>query len=354
MTIRLKAERFSDSIIAAESVSTQINIMIGKEVGGMKKAALLCFALLCLASAAEAQYSNASLDGPWVLDIQGVEAYDYAVYLIFDGQESIIGIGIMNPPDSIGTYSVAPDGAISGYIWSDGYKPFTGQILNDSTAVFYSGPLEIPLLKVMDRGACSGCWQGQFVEDGTNETHDVLMAINPDGELEFCDGFAPPVAGRFYYQSELLAGHLSTGETSSGWNEIMFLDTHMDGDSVMAGTFGLDCTDCVGSLELRRVPCYTGSPVVPVMALRQNCPNPFNPSTVISFTLSEPAHVKLAIYDVTGRLVRILADGAFPQGAKTVEWNGRDGANAVLGSGIYFCRLQAGRNAITKKMVLLR
>jgi hypothetical protein len=326
-----------------------------ERVSEMRKTLLLCCVLLCLASTANAQYSNASLNGPWLVEISGVEPYDYSVYLIFNGQGSITDMGVMSPPDSIGWYSVAPNGAISGFIWSDGYVPFTGQMQTDSTAVFHRDALEIPLLKVMNLGACSGCWQGQFVQDGTNVTYDVVMAINPYGELESCVGFAAPVEGLFYHQSGCLAGHLTTGETEGGWNEIMFLDTHMVGDSIMAGTYGIDCTACNGgSFELTRMSCCSGSEAIPALTLRQNYPNPFNPSTAISFVLNEPAHVKLAVYDVTGRLVRVLIDEMRPEGTTRVEWDGRGTRNSLLGSGVYYCLLQADGRAITKTMVLLR
>jgi hypothetical protein len=92
-----------------------------------------------------------------------------------------------------------------------------------------------------------------------------------------------------------------------------------------------------------------------LLALEQNRPNPFNPSTTISFTLPVESEVRLEVYDVSGRLVARLIDGA-RQGAgpHNVEWNGRDASGRAAASGIYVYRLVAGKEVISRKMVLLR
>jgi flagellar hook assembly protein FlgD len=90
------------------------------------------------------------------------------------------------------------------------------------------------------------------------------------------------------------------------------------------------------------------------LALHQNRPNPFNPSTTISFTLPEKARATLSIYDVQGRLMRTLVDEIFGEGYRERIWDGRDAGGSQVGSGVYFCRLTAGNKTLTKKMVLLK
>ncbi|MFH2051164.1 MAG: DUF5005 domain-containing protein [bacterium] len=75
----------------------------------------------------------------------------------------------------------------------------------------------------------------------------------------------------------------------------------------------------------------------PVLAA---APNPFNPRTEVSFRLDEAQPVTVAVYDVAGRMVKSLADGAFPAGAHTLTWDGRDHAGRSCPAGIYFCRLR--------------
>jgi len=103
--------------------------------------------------------------------------------------------------------------------------------------------------------------------------------------------------------------------------------------------------------------------------LFQNSPNPFHHSTTIRYTLpgvrdqgsgfSGTIRVKLAIYDITGRLVETLVDERQKPGVYQVEWDGRIGVSPVP-SGIYFYRLTIGGldssspNTTTKKLILLR
>jgi hypothetical protein len=88
--------------------------------------------------------------------------------------------------------------------------------------------------------------------------------------------------------------------------------------------------------------------------LYQNYPNPFNPVTNISFTVPAKSHTNLSIYNIEGKLVKILMDGEFEGGVKTVVWNGTDERGNPVSSGVYFYRLRAGGDVMTKKMVLLK
>jgi hypothetical protein len=90
------------------------------------------------------------------------------------------------------------------------------------------------------------------------------------------------------------------------------------------------------------------------LELRQNYPNPFNPATTISFTLPERARVMIAIYDADGTLVRTLLDDTFDRGVRETVWDGKDSRGRAVSSGVYFCRLKAGGQTLTKKTVLLK
>jgi len=83
--------------------------------------------------------------------------------------------------------------------------------------------------------------------------------------------------------------------------------------------------------------------------LNQNYPNPFNPSTQISFELPQTMTVKLAVYDVMGREIATLLNGAAKAGVNQVNWNASN-----VGSGMYYYRLVAGDVSITKKMTLVK
>jgi hypothetical protein len=88
--------------------------------------------------------------------------------------------------------------------------------------------------------------------------------------------------------------------------------------------------------------------------LLQNHPNPFNPSTDIEFTMERAGPARVTVYDVDGKLVRMLFDGPAVLGSNHAVWDGRDTKGNVVGSGVYFYRLQAGDVVETRKMMLLK
>jgi hypothetical protein len=88
--------------------------------------------------------------------------------------------------------------------------------------------------------------------------------------------------------------------------------------------------------------------------LGQNYPNPFNPETVIPFSLPEGARVTLEVFDVRGRRVAGLLEGWLPAGAHSARWSGRTDMGAEAPAGIYFCRLSAGEQVATRKMLMIR
>jgi hypothetical protein len=88
--------------------------------------------------------------------------------------------------------------------------------------------------------------------------------------------------------------------------------------------------------------------------LHQNHPNPFNPTTRITYEVASRVRVTLGVYDVRGGLVKTLVDEDKGPGAYTAEWNATDFAGERVSTGVYFYRLEAGRFAETRKMILLK
>jgi hypothetical protein len=83
-------------------------------------------------------------------------------------------------------------------------------------------------------------------------------------------------------------------------------------------------------------------------------PNPFNPRTTIEFELAEAGAIELAIYDVGGRLVRVMESGSRSAGRYQATWDGQDNDGRAVPTGTYFCRLSTAQGAQTKKMTLAR
>lgn len=88
--------------------------------------------------------------------------------------------------------------------------------------------------------------------------------------------------------------------------------------------------------------------------LTQNYPNPFNSKTMIDYSIATPGDVRLAVYDLAGRLVNTLYDGNQNAGHYQIVWNGQDLKGRQVASGIYFYRLEAESKSVTKRMVMLK
>lgn len=91
--------------------------------------------------------------------------------------------------------------------------------------------------------------------------------------------------------------------------------------------------------------------------LSQNYPNPFNPSTTIKFSLSEPAQVKLSIYDISGKeVVRLVNGENLVPNKYDFRWNAKDRNGRSVATGVYFYRMviNSGEHILTRKMILVK
>jgi len=85
------------------------------------------------------------------------------------------------------------------------------------------------------------------------------------------------------------------------------------------------------------------------IALLGNYPNPFNASTVISFSLDQPSNVLIEVFDLRGARVAVACAGHFESGHHSIRW-----AADALPSGMYFYQLKAGWHVLSGKMVMLK
>lgn len=92
----------------------------------------------------------------------------------------------------------------------------------------------------------------------------------------------------------------------------------------------------------------------PQLALSANYPNPFNSSTTISFELYRKMEVTVAVYDIRGKMVRILAHGQQGAGQHFIRWDGTNDRLDTVSSGIYLLVLEAGDQRLSNKMIFLR
>jgi parallel beta-helix repeat protein/predicted outer membrane repeat protein len=182
-------------------------------------------------------------------------------------------------------------------------------------------------------GGSGGGWVPTFgIDDGGNLDEDPLL-VNPAG-------------GDLHLSSESpVIGMGDDGAIPSG------VVSDLDGNPRIVGT-SVD----MGAFEWDGVSSVEDVPGQPRRSMLRNAvPNPFNPQTRISFGLQRETTVSLQVFDIAGRLVRVLIDGEVrDRGNHEIVWDGRDDNGNQMASGIYVCRLAAGGITETNKMMLVK
>ncbi len=89
-------------------------------------------------------------------------------------------------------------------------------------------------------------------------------------------------------------------------------------------------------------------------SLMQNFPNPFNPSTIIKYQLSNPGNVEIKIFDINSKCIKTLFNGFQTKGDQSISWDSRDDNNKQVASGVYLYQMKFNDQIINKKMLLIK
>jgi len=127
---------------------------------------------------------------------------------------------------------------------------------------------------------------------------------------------------------------------------------HMAVDPVLVQSKGAVPT--LASLRPERSEEPQPSPIVYRTELLPPVPNPFNPRTVVAFTLAEPTNVKLMVYNLRGQRVRTLAAQSLSSGRHEFVWRGQDDLGKSVSSGVYFVRMVTPEKQFAQRLALLR
>jgi hypothetical protein len=176
----------------------------------------------------------------------------------------------------------------------------------------------------------------------TSDSAEIILARSTDGGDTWSES---PVSGYHFKPKPISGGSsgyqgdfISLISSGSRLNAFWMDDAHgLYQISSAILDIGTDVADDGGT----GLPASSG--------LRQNFPNPFNPETVIRYSLLVAGYTRVAVYDILGREVATLVDGIEPVGEHAVRW---DAAHAA--PGVYFCRLEAGSYRGTIKLLLVK
>lgn len=153
-----------------------------------------------------------------------------------------------------------------------------------------------------------------------------------------------------YAQVLNVKGNVSTSTEAVKNALITFIETNNTTKSYTT------TTDSLGNYSIGLVTDIEDDvPVIPKkFELAQNYPNPFSNETVITYKLNEQANVKVTIYDILGREVKKYTVGQQNVGIHGILWDGKNNFGEEVTTGIYFYKLQTGKESLVNKMVFNR
>jgi hypothetical protein len=294
------------------------------------------------------------------------------------------GVAVCSADEDQNSISVIPDGSGGAIaVWQDDRNSDTGDIFAQRMSASGSplwtldgvGICTAPLWQRYPRLLSDGNGGAVFVwEDARDNEYDVY------GSLADATGQLVPTLLKTYEVScregaifvrwsvsssqaeDRFTAYRREAASTSSWNRIAVAIEGKDGEfefsdeTCVPGSsyrYRVDVTDETGQRTLFE----TDAATVPKasLALYQNAPNPFHPTTAVRYYLPDVSVITISVYDIAGKLVKQLVDGEKqPAGIHEVEWNGKDDGGGVVSSGVYFCRMQAGTLTLSRKMILVR
>ena len=190
--------------------------------------------------------------------------------------------------------------------------------------------------------------------DGTGQPVNVYNGLTKGEKWTLLSGTGIQSVGPTDISNVLSTGPftLQPGDSLRVWFALLagdnLADLQLNADRALA-VYGDTIQTAIGEMP----PQTTESPALR-FHLGPAMPNPFNPGTRLTLQVDRPRQIQLAIYDIRGRLVRLLADRVQPAGLVQVGWDGRDQEGAAVGSGVYMLTLRSERVIQVQRLVLTR
>lgn len=305
---------------------------------------------------------------------KGLQVYGLLTYFNCGTQDILVGEGIPAAPGGFTICSVAAPATSVAGDWYSHYCDYLVNIQNGngswSGSSSWTGALatgwyinilnavqidveecDQPMLRLATYRTVSYApplWtvQVQVLNDGPGEAVNIAVTMN-----EGIPWLSIPDPNCYY--GDILEGGASWGDP----DDYTFDLTNSPGGSFNAWFLVTYEDTCGNEYELILDPEFepeNPSVTSATYMLAQNQPNPFNPTTSITFQIPNEDRVTLIIYDASGRIVRTLINEHRPAGSHTIQWDGKDNIGMPVVSGVYFYQMKSGMKVLNKKMILLR
>jgi hypothetical protein len=192
-----------------------------------------------------------------------------------------------------------------------------------------------------------------ITEYNTDGTMKFATWNSSDSTLSWMQGIVPlPLDYLRSFKLDYITYDGSTSDPVAPSKNWSFVSDHSDGFQLLAATplskyqmakLGIDTNKVVLDVQLEN------SQIPSDYSLEQNFPNPFNPNTIIKYSVPNAGFVEINVYDALGKLVKQLIGEQHQAGNYKVEFDGTG-----LTSGVYFYQIKAGNFTETKKLILMK
>jgi hypothetical protein len=254
-----------------------------------------------------------------------------------------------------------------------------------------------PYIATMFAGINVGGWSSPFLRD-MDRDHDLDLIIGREnGQISYYENTGTSESPEWTENADLFAGIsvssnavVSLGDvdrngtldmiTGNSWHELQFFsrenDVWVENTEIVADlVVGQNATPALvdlnadGDLDLavgnydgtfnyfeNQTVVATDAPVSAPSEMRMAAayPNPFNPSTTITFELTQPIEISIRIYDLRGNLMTVLQDGFHQEGRFELVWQGLNRRGQIVDAGVYLVVLQSGSQQLTQKVTFLK
>jgi photosystem II stability/assembly factor-like uncharacterized protein len=192
-----------------------------------------------------AQYSNATLNGPWFGYLEPLDPYnDQFGYMVFDGLGHIVD-GSQFPSQTTGTYAVNPDGSFTANLINGSMTvPFEGQLSSSTEATASAMGMTFNFHKIANPGALKDKITGTLTTTGGCGVRNVTFNIDSNGNIISATGLIGSVTGRIYTDLGVFIGHIKTGEPINGWHLFSIKGYYNNSNNNLIGQIEFDWTSC--------------------------------------------------------------------------------------------------------------
>ncbi len=215
----------------------------------------------------------------------------------------------------------------------------------------YEGWVEQPEIAIIISSDAGETWSDiRYINANPNDN-----VIDPANHYD--GNYAPELEG-------MLSVNVSLGDKLEVLSNLPDLDAELDFVFMNDGDYGsavqghgsfTNNTLHYAAIDINFNPVSINEETIPHTDVQlSNYPNPFNPTTTISFSIHEESNIELSIYNIKGQKITSLLNAQISAGEHSIIWNGKDANNKQVSSGIYFYKMKTGDFQETKKMMLLK